>query len=100
MAIPTACAASRSRFSRLVVAVCDVYEAMVSARAYRRGRPGAEALAELQRCAGTHFDRAVVEAFLAMRRERGLIAGYQTSPSRQSQVSVPERSRATATGST
>ncbi len=43
-------------------------------RAYRRGRPAAEALAELRRCAGTQFDPAVVDAFIAVwqRRESAL----------------------------
>ena len=36
---------------------------MVSDRVYRRGRPYEEALAELERCAGTQFDPLVVEAF-------------------------------------
>ena len=39
-----------------IVAVCDAYDAMVTDRAYRRGRTAAEALAELARCAGTQFD--------------------------------------------
>ena len=39
-----------------IVAVCDTYDAIVSDRAYRRGRTPAEALAELSRCAGTQFD--------------------------------------------
>jgi diguanylate cyclase (GGDEF)-like protein len=48
-----------------IVAVCDAYDAMVSDRPYRRGRSATEATAELRRCAGTQFDPAVVEAFLA-----------------------------------
>jgi len=38
----------------------------VADRPYRAGRPQAEALAELERCAGSHFDPAVVEAFVEM----------------------------------
>ena len=46
-----------------IVAVCDAYDAMVTDRAYRRGRSPREALEELERCAGGQFDPAVVAAF-------------------------------------
>ena len=45
-----------------IVAACDAYEAMVADRPYCSSRSPAEAVAELQRCAGTQFDPAVVEA--------------------------------------
>ena len=48
-----------------IVAVCDAYDAMVTDRAYRPARPAHEALAELDRCAGTQFDPVVVAAFAA-----------------------------------
>ncbi len=48
-----------------IVAVCDAFDAMVSDRSYRANRPADEALAELQRCSGTQFDPAIVEAFSA-----------------------------------
>ena len=54
-----------------VVTVCDAFDAMTSDRAYRGARSPAEALAELQRCAGTQFDPAVVSA-LARVLERPL----------------------------
>lgn len=47
-----------------IVAVCDAYDAMVSDRAYRPALPRSEALLELQACAGTQFDPAVVDVFL------------------------------------
>ena len=47
-----------------IVAVCDAYEAMTSeTRSYRPPRDPGDALAELERCAGTQFDPAVVAAF-------------------------------------
>ena len=46
-----------------VIAVCDAWDAMVTDRPYRRAMSRAEALPELERCAGTQFDPAVVEAF-------------------------------------
>jgi diguanylate cyclase (GGDEF)-like protein len=47
-----------------VIAVCDAYDAIVSARPYRSRRSSDEAAAEIERAAGTQFDPAVVRAFL------------------------------------
>jgi diguanylate cyclase (GGDEF)-like protein len=54
-----------------IVAVCDAYDAIVSDRAYRASRTPAEAMAELERCAGSQFDPAIVEAFAASLIEAG-----------------------------
>ena len=48
-----------------VVAVADSFDAMVSDRPYKKGLSVREAIKELQRCVGSQFDRAVVEAFTA-----------------------------------
>jgi two-component system cell cycle response regulator len=48
-----------------IVAVCDAYDAMITDRAYRRGRSPQKALEELERCAGHQFDPIVVGAFRA-----------------------------------
>ncbi|RSS82680.1 HD-GYP domain-containing protein [Streptomyces sp. WAC06614] len=47
-----------------VVAVADAFDAMTSTRSYSRARPVPTALAELQRCAGSHFDPAMVRALV------------------------------------
>lgn len=47
-----------------IVAVVDAFDAMTTNRAYRPSRPAPEALQELRRCAGVHFDPEVVEAFI------------------------------------
>jgi putative nucleotidyltransferase with HDIG domain len=49
-----------------IVSTCDAYNAMTTTRSYRRAMPVSEADAELQRCAGTHFDPQVVRALLAV----------------------------------
>ena len=49
-----------------LIAVCDAWDAMVTDRPYRRAMPREDALAELERCAGTQFDPVVVEAFRAV----------------------------------
>ena len=46
-----------------IIAVCDAFDAMRSERSYKPGRSAADALAELQRCAGTQFDPTVVAAY-------------------------------------
>ena len=45
-----------------IIFVADAYDAMTSERAYSQAMSLAEALAELERCAGTQFDPAVVKA--------------------------------------
>jgi HD-GYP domain-containing protein (c-di-GMP phosphodiesterase class II) len=42
---------------------------MTEARPYQRPKSVKEAAAELKRCAGTQFDRAVVEAFCGVLEE-------------------------------
>jgi response regulator RpfG family c-di-GMP phosphodiesterase len=47
-----------------IVAVVDAFDAMTTNRAYRALRPPADAVQELRRCAGIHFDPEVVETFI------------------------------------
>ena len=46
-----------------IIFVADAYDAMTSDRVYRSRLSDDEALAELQRCAGTQFDPEIVAAF-------------------------------------
>jgi two-component system, cell cycle response regulator len=66
-----------------VVGVCDAFDAMVSDRPYRQGMSVESALAELQSCAGSQFDPAVVRAFVdavkAGELERDDQSGRRTS---------------------
>ncbi|MEU8889660.1 HD-GYP domain-containing protein [Streptomyces sp. NPDC048442] len=54
-----------------VVAVADAFDAMTSTRSYRRARPVAEAVAELERCAGAQFDVRMVGALVAALGKEG-----------------------------
>jgi HD-GYP domain-containing protein (c-di-GMP phosphodiesterase class II) len=46
-----------------IIAVCDAFEAMTSARPYSDAVSAVEAVAELRRCSGSQFNPRVVEAF-------------------------------------
>ncbi|MCO6510239.1 MAG: HD domain-containing protein [Aridibacter famidurans] len=52
-----------------IFAVIDAFDAMISDRVYRRGRPYEDAIKELDACAGSQFDPLVVEAFRNVPRE-------------------------------
>lgn len=47
-----------------IVAVADVFDALTSERPYKKAWSAAEAIEEIKRCSGQHFDPKVVEAFL------------------------------------
>jgi diguanylate cyclase (GGDEF)-like protein/putative nucleotidyltransferase with HDIG domain len=49
-----------------ILAVADVYDALTSTRSYRMAWPHEKAVAEIVRLSGTHFDPAVVDAFVAV----------------------------------
>ena len=49
-----------------IVAVTDSYEVMTATRSYKKPMAVKDARAELTRSAGTHFDPAMVRAFLSM----------------------------------
>jgi len=53
--------------SARVMAVADVFDALVSKRSYKPGFPYEKALAIIQEESGTHFDPKVVDAFFSAR---------------------------------
>jgi hypothetical protein len=53
-----------------IVAVCDAYQAMTSARPYRQALPPAAAAHELRAGAGTQFDPALVDCFVDVLKGR------------------------------
>jgi HD-GYP domain-containing protein (c-di-GMP phosphodiesterase class II) len=54
-----------------VLAVADAFDAMTSPRPYGPPLPESEALAEIDRCAGTQFDPVVAGVFVELRRAGG-----------------------------
>ncbi len=65
-----------------IIFVCDAFDAMISERSYSNAVAPAEAVAELRACAGTQFDPAVVEAFVATLLEPGLERLRAAAPTR------------------
>jgi HD-GYP domain-containing protein (c-di-GMP phosphodiesterase class II) len=46
-----------------IILVADAYDAMTSERVYREPRSAREAFEELDRCSGSQFDPAIIDAF-------------------------------------
>ena len=63
-----------------LMAVADVYDALISRRVYKDGMPHEKAVSIIQEGSGSHFDPDMVEAFLAIRDEfRAIAARYADS---------------------
>ena len=56
----------RSRSPARICAVCDVYDALLSKRSYKESWTSEDALAEIARGAGSHFDPELSRAFLEL----------------------------------
>ncbi|MGZ6641153.1 MAG: CHASE2 domain-containing protein [Solirubrobacteraceae bacterium] len=67
-----------------IAAICDVFDALVSERPYKRAWSEAEAIGELRAQGGRQFDPALVEAFVAMlpsvREELAALSPRATAP--------------------
>jgi diguanylate cyclase (GGDEF)-like protein len=76
-----------------IIGVCDAYDAMVTGRPYRPiAKTEAQALAELQRCAGTQFDPQVVHAFAVAIQDRAKAERHTGAASPNGVVHAPRRS--------
>ena len=62
---PTGRAATDIPIEARLLAIADAFDAMTSRRPYRPPIAPEQALLELERCAGTQFDPALVQAFAA-----------------------------------
>jgi putative nucleotidyltransferase with HDIG domain len=62
-----------------VLAIADAFDAMTSDRPYRRALSRGEALAEVERCAGTQFDPDLARVFLELFSEAELPAAAAAS---------------------
>lgn len=55
--------------SARLMAVADVYDALISRRVYKEGMPHEKAVAIIQEGRGSHFDPELVDAFVALQQE-------------------------------
>ena len=75
---PTGLAGEDIPLSARVMAVADVFDALISRRSYKEGFPFEKAIAIIQEESGSHFDPKVVNAFLKRReqaREISVVTG-------------------------
>lgn len=70
-----------SQLGRLVC-IADSLDAMTTSRTYRQARPLADAIAEIQRCAGTQFDPEMATALarIDVRDLRGVVGAHVMGP--------------------
>jgi CHASE2 domain-containing sensor protein len=73
-----------------ICAVCDVFDALLSRRPYKEPWPLDDALAELRRERGEHFDPAVVDAFLILVEDLDplLLASHEAPPAKSRRRAV------------
>jgi len=70
---PDGLGADQISLASRIICVTDAYCAMISKRSYKESMTEEEARAELRNCKSTHFDPAVVDAFLAVLGEPDVI---------------------------
>lgn len=66
--------------SARITAIADVFDALTSERPYKRAWPLNEAMAEIERAAGTHFDPALAACFAAIPSEVAAIIAEHREP--------------------
>ncbi len=62
-----------------IFAVADALDTITSQRYYKEAQSFREAVIEIERCAGTHFDPAVVKAFLTLPEKAFMRIRQETS---------------------
>jgi diguanylate cyclase (GGDEF)-like protein len=63
-----------------IVAIADSYDVMTNGRPYKKALNPEEAVGELKRCAGTHFDPHLVEVFLSIHSPHETLSHQMKTP--------------------
>jgi putative nucleotidyltransferase with HDIG domain len=63
-----------------IIAVADAFGAMTTDRPYRKALSIADAVEELERCAGTQFDPNLVKIFISVLQEKGILMNTTKHP--------------------
>ncbi len=79
---PQGLAGDRIPFAARLMAVADVYDALISRRAYKSGMSHEQAAKVIVEGSGTHFDPDIVDAFLAVAADFRSIAARFADPER------------------
>lgn len=66
---PDNLAGDRAPLAARIIAVAEVFDALISPRPWREGMPVTDAMATLLQGAGTQFDPEVIQAFFAARKQ-------------------------------
>lgn len=66
---PEGLAGDNIPISARLMAVADVYDALISRRVYKEGMPHAKAVGIIAEGRGTHFDPDIVDAFMALQEQ-------------------------------
>ncbi len=83
-----------------VIAVCETYDTLTAHDSYQIARTPHDAIAELQKEAGTHFDPEIVAVFTAMLQNDGALTNTGTEkPEFVSELDFERRARALAQAS-
>ncbi len=76
-----------------VVAVADVFDALTHDRPYKSAWPVEQAIAEIQRAAGSQFDTRVVAALLTMHKDAAAAAETDSPQHRAHTIAAPRQRR-------
>ena len=77
---PTGASGERIPISARLMAVADVYDALISRRPYKEGMPHEQAVEIMRQGRGTHFDPDVLDAFIALQEDfRSVASTYADS---------------------
>ncbi len=71
---PTGASGDQIPISARLMAVADVYDALISRRPYKEGMPHEQAVEIMRQGRGSHFDPDVLDAFLALREDFRTVA--------------------------
>ena len=71
---PTGASGDQIPISARLMAVADVYDALISRRPYKEGMPHDQAVEIMRQGRGSHFDPDVLDAFIALREDFRTVA--------------------------
>ena len=74
-----------------IIAVADVYDVITARDTYRTPVSTGEAFAELRRSAGSQLDPEIVEVFIALMTERGVVFRHSTAADFEAELALEHR---------